>query len=135
MTVINLEERISTWFEMDGGGRVELRTLSYDALKKINKQSTRKKVDFKKVEGTPGRFEYEEVNEELQNELFWDHCILAWENLYDSKEVEIPCTKENKVLLMTKSAQFAKFISDSLETLNKDEAAQAEAAEKNSQKP
>ena len=132
MTVINLEERISTWFEMDGGGRVELRTLSYDALKKINKQSTRKKVDFKKVEGTPGRFEYEEVNEELQNELFWDHCILAWENLYDSKEVEIPCTKENKVLLMTKSAQFAKFISDSLETLNKDEAAQAETAEKNS---
>ena len=132
MTVINLEERISTWFEMDGGGRVELRTLSYDALKKINKQSTRKKVDFKKVEGTPGRFEYEEVNEELQNELFWDHCILAWENLYDSKEVEIPCTKENKVLLMTKSAQFAKFISDSLETLNKAEAAQAEAAEKNS---
>ena len=132
MTVINLEERISTWFEMDGGGRVELRTLSYDALKKINKQSTRKKVDFKKVEGTPGRFEYEEVNEELQNELFWDHCILAWENLYDSKEVEIPCTKENKVLLMTKSAQFAKFISDSLETLNKDESAQAEAAEKNS---
>ena len=132
MTVINLEERISTWFEMDGGGRVELRTLSYDALKKINKQSTRKKVDFKKVEGTPGRFEYEEVNEELQNELFWDHCILAWENLYDSKEVEIPCTKENKVLLMTKSAQFAKFISDSLETLNKAEAAQAETAEKNS---
>ena len=135
MTVINLEERKSTWFEMDGGGRVELRTLSYDALKTINKQSTRKRVDFKKVEGTPGRFEYEEVNEELQNELFWDHCILSWKYLFDSKEVEIPCTKENKVLLMTKSAQFAKFISDSLETLNEDEVVQSEVAEKNSLKP
>ena len=135
MTVINLEERKSTWFEMDGGGRVELRTLSYDALKTISKQSTRKRVDFKKVEGTPGRFEYEEVNEELQNELFWDHCILSWENLFDSKEVEIQCTKENKVLLMTKSAQFAKFISDSIETLNEDEVVQSEVAEKNSLKP
>jgi len=132
MTILNLEEKKGSFFEMDGGGRVELRTLSYDALKKINKETTRKRVDFKKVEGTPGRFEYEEVNEELQNELFWDYCIMSWENLFDLKEKEIPCTKENKILLMTRSAQFAKFISDSLETLGKDEANQAEAFEKNS---
>jgi len=135
MTILNLEESSGSWFEMDGGGRVELRTLSYDSLKKINKQSTRKRVDFKKVEGTPGRFEYEEVNEDLQNELFWDHCIVSWENLFDSKEKEILCTKENKVLLMTKSAQFAKFVADSLQTLNEDEVTQAEVAEKNSQTP
>ena len=132
MTVLNLEEKTGIWFDMDGGGRVQLRTLSYDALKKISKQSTRKKVDFKKVEGTPGRFEYEEVNEDLQNELFWDYCIVSWENLFDSKEKEIPCTKENKVLLMSKSALFAKFIADSLKTLAEDEELQAEVAEKNS---
>ena len=132
MTTINIfDEKQGSSFDMDGGGRVELRTLSYDVLKKINKQSTRKKVDFKKVEGTPGRFEYEEVNEDLQNELFWDYCIVSWENLFDSKEKEIPCTKDNKVLLMTKSVMFAKFISDSLQILTESETKQAEALEKN----
>lgn len=135
MTVLNLEEPKGAVFEMDGGGRVELRTLSYDVLKKINKQTTRKKVDFKKVEGTPGRFEYEEVNEDLQNELFWDYCIVSWENLYDSKEKEIPCTKENKVLLMSRSTQFAKFVADSLATLGEDEKIQAAVTEKNSETP
>lgn len=133
MTVLNLEEKDGAWFEMDGGGRVELRTLSYDALKTINKKSIRKKVDFKKVEGTPGRFEYEEVNEDLQNELFWDHCIVAWENLFDAKEKEIPCTTENKVLLMSRSAQFSKFVSDSLQTLSEDEVDQDKVIEKNSE--
>ena len=130
-TILNLEETSGAWFSMDGGGRVELRTLSYDILKAITKQTTRKKVDFKKVEGTPGRFEYEEVNEDLQSELFWDYCIMGWENLFDSKEKPIPCTKENKVLLMTRSAQFAKFIAESLETLGTDEKEQAEVIEKN----
>ena len=131
MTVLNLEEKEGQWFEMEGGGKVELRSLSYDALKKIDKQVSVKRVDFKKVEGTPERFEYKETNEDLQNELFWDYCILGWENLFDSKEKEIPCTKDNKVLLMTKSVMFAKFISDSLQILAESEAKQTEALEKN----
>jgi len=57
--------------------------------------------------------------------------IISWENFYDSKEKEIPCTKENKVLLMTRSPQFAKFIADSLETLGKDEIEQTAVIEKN----
>ena len=131
MTVLNLEEKEGKWFEMEGGGKVELRSLSYDALKKIDKQVSVKRVDFKKVEGTPERFEYKETNEDLQNELFWDYCIISWENLFDSKEKEIPCTKDNKVLLMTKSVMFARFISDSLQILAESEAKQTEALEKN----
>ena len=131
MTVLNLEEKEGKWFEMEGGGKVELRSLSYDALKKIDKQVSVKRVDFKKVEGTPERFEYKETNEDLQNELFWDYCIISWEKLFDSKEKEIPCTKENKVLLMTKSVMFARFISDSLQILAESEAKQTEALEKN----
>ena len=130
-TVLSMEEPTGAWFEMDGGGRVKLKTLSYDALKQITKQSTRKQVAFKKVEGTPGRFEYEDDDPDLRNELFWDHCIVTWENLFDSKEKAIPCTKENKMLLMTRSSKFLKFITISLETLNKDEETQAKAAEKN----
>ena len=131
MTVIDLDEPVGKWFEMEGGGRVQLRTLTADILKAIRKQTVKKKVDFKKVEGTPVRLEYEEVNEDLQNELFWEQIIIAWENLFDGKGNEIPCTKENKILLMTRSVKFARFISDSLKTLAEDEQRELEASEKN----
>ncbi len=131
MTVIDLDEPVGKWFEMDGGGRVQLRTLTADILKVIRKQTVKKRVDFKKIEGTPVRLEYEEVNDDLQNELFWEQIIIAWENLFDGKGNEIPCTKENKIALMTKSIKFARFVSDSLKTLAEDEAMEAEASEKN----
>lgn len=132
MTIIDLDTKPAKWFEMEGGGRVQLATMTADAYKAIRKQTTRKKVDFKKVEGQPARLEYEEVNEDLQNELFWDAVIVGWENLFDGHKKPIPCTKENKVALMTKSPLFAKFVTESLKTLAEDDQAQAEQAEKNS---
>lgn len=131
MTVFNLEEKQGVWFEMEDGGRVQLHALSTDEFKAIKKQTTKKKVDFKKVEGTPQRFEYEEVNEDLQNELFWDAVIVAWEKLFDGKGSIIPCTKENKIMLMNRSVKFAKFVSDGLKTISDSEAGQAAQAEKN----
>jgi hypothetical protein len=131
MTVIDLDEKVAKWFEMEGGGRVQLQSVSADAFKAIQKQTVKKKVDFKKVDGTPGRFEFEEVNTELQNELFWDAVIIGWENLSDKNGKDIPCTKENKVLLMTRSAKFAKFVADGLKVLGEDETKAAEQAEKN----
>ena len=131
MTTFYLEEPQGVFFDMDDGGRVQLRTMTADGWKAIRKQTVKKKVDFKKVDGTPGRFEYEDINEDLQNELFWDHVIIAWENFFDGKGLEIPCTKENKALLMLRSAKFAKFVGDSLKTLADNEAEQAERSEKN----
>lgn len=131
MTTIDTSENPARFFEMEGGGRVQLRTLTADDLKKIRRQTVKKKVDFKKVDGTPGRFEFEELNEDLQNELFWDHVIVSWENLFDAKEKPIPCTKENKVLLMSRSMKFAKFVGESIKALAEDEMREAENAEKN----
>ncbi len=131
MTVIDLDEPVGKWFEMEGGGRVQLRTLTADILKAIRKQTVKKKVDFKRIDGSPARLEYEEINEDLQNELFWEQIIIAWENIFDGKGNEIPCTKENKILLMTRSVKFARFISDSLKTLAEDEQREMEASEKN----
>lgn len=131
MTVINLDDGIGHWFDMEGGGRVQLRTASAETWRDIRKQTVRKRVDFKKVDGTPARLEYEEVNEELQNELFWDHIILGWENLFDSKNQPIPCTREMKTKLMVKSVKFAVFVADSLRILNAEETADTEAREKN----
>lgn len=132
MTVIDLDAKPAKWFEMEGGGRVQLQTVSADAFKAIQKQTVKKKVDFKKIEGTPARLEYDEVNTDLQNELFWDAVIVGWENLFDKGKKPIPCTKENKVLLMTRSAMFTKFVADSLKALSEDEVKEAEQAGKNS---
>jgi hypothetical protein len=133
MTVIDdLDATKERWFVMDGGGRIQLKTISADAFKSIQKQTTKHKVDFKKVEGTPARLEYDEVNTELQNELFWDTVIVAWEDFFDRDEKPIVCNKENKILLMTKSAKFVKFVTDSLKVLSEDETLQAEQTEKNS---
>jgi hypothetical protein len=41
------------------------------------------------------------------------------------------CTPENKVLLMTRSQKFARFIAECISSLNESETAQAEEAEKN----
>ena len=131
MTVINIDDEVGRYFEMEGGGTVILRTMTADVLKAIRKQTVKKKVDFKKIEGTPVRLEYEEVNEELQNELFWDHIIVEWDNLLDGKGNAIPCTKENKLKLMLRSIKFSQFITESLKTLADDEAKQLEASEKN----
>jgi len=131
MTVFDLDESKGVWFDMDGGGRVKLKTLTPSEWKAIRKQTVKKRDVFKKVEGKAERFEYEDVNEDLQNELFWDAIIVDWENLYDAKEAAILCNRENKILLMDNSQKFASFIVDSLKTLSDSEAAQAEASEKN----
>jgi hypothetical protein len=131
MTVLEIEEKPGVWFEMEGGGRVQLRTLNADGWKAIRKQTVNKKVEFKRVGGKAERFEFEEVNDDLQNELFWDHIIMTWENFIDGQGKEIPCTKENKLLLMTRSAKFSKFVADSLKMLSDSEAATAEQTEKN----
>jgi hypothetical protein len=131
MTLIDIEDILPRWFEMEGGGRIQLRTISVADFKAIQKQTVRKKVDYKKIEGTPGRFEYEAIDQDLQNELYWDAVIVGWENLIDKNEKPIPCTRENKTLLMTRSKKFLEFVVESLKVLAEEEAAQQETERKN----
>ena len=131
MTLIDIEDILPRWFEMEGGGRIQLRTISVADFKAIQKQTVKKKVDYKKIEGTPGRFEYEAVDQDLQNELYWDAVIVGWENLIDKNEKPIPCTRENKTLLMTRSKKFLEFVVESLKVLAEEEAAQQETERKN----
>lgn len=131
MTVFDLDERQGVWFDMEGGGRVQLRSLSSDDLKEIRKKTVKKNVDFKRLDGKAERFEFEEVNEDLQNELFWDHVIIAWENFIDKNGKPIPCTKENKMLLLSRSLKFARFLNEALTTLNESELQAMKDMEKN----
>ena len=95
-------------------------------------------MDFKKVEGTPARLEYEELNMDLRNELFWDIAIVSWDEFCfkhpETKETILctpdSCTRENKMLLLNNSKKFVAFANESYKALSEDEAEQAEQAGK-----
>ena len=131
MTVFDLEEKPATWFDMEGGGRVQLRILSAEGWKAIRGQSVQVVAEYQKLDGKWERFEVEKKDDDLQNRLFWDAVIVAWENLQDGKGREILCTPENKTLLMLTQPKFSRFIGECVEVLTKDETARAEASEKN----
>ncbi len=131
MTIIDLDDKVEKWFEMEGGGRVQLRLLSADDFKEIDKQTVKKKVEYRKVDGTPARFDVEASDTELRNHLFWDRAIVAWENIFDRNEAEIPCTSENKILLMSKSIKFAEFVADGFRVMREDGIKRTEESEKN----
>lgn len=132
MTKICLDQEITNaWFEMEGGGQIHLQSLTPEIVNEITKQVVKKKIEYKKVEGKAERFVYEDIDNDLQNELFWNYLIVDWKDLYDAKQIPIECTKENKILLMRRSKKFADFILESLGKLKELSIQQAEEAEKN----
>jgi len=132
MTVFDISgEAPGAWFDFDGGGRVHLRSMSADRLKAIRKQTVKVRVEYKRIEGRAERFEVDETNNELENALFWDYVIQGWENFFDSKGAEIPCTAEMKLLLLDRSAKFNAFVAEKLKFLAEEEGRQQEAAAEN----
>ena len=131
MTIFDLEERPGTWFDMEGGGRVQLKTLSAEGWKSIRDQSVKVVPEYRKLDGKWERFEVEKKDDDLQNRLFWDAVIVSWENLQNGKGQDIPCTPENKMLLMLTQHKFSRFVNECTDTLTKDESTRAAASEKN----
>jgi len=131
MTTFDLEAKPGVWFEMEGGGRVQLKTLGASEWKAIRAKSVKTVSEYQKLDGKWERFEVEKKDDDLQNFLFWDSVIVAWENLLDGKGQAIPCTAENKSLLMLTQPKFSKFIGECSEALAKDETDRAEQSEKN----
>lgn len=127
------EQRVEAWFEMDGGGRVHYQLPTEEDMKSIRKQTSKKKFEFRRIDGKPERVEWEEVNEDLRNELFWDLVIMEWENFFDSKGNPIECTRANKMRLLVKSQRFLDFSNESFKSLKDLEKDRAEEAEKNLQ--
>lgn len=131
MTVFDLDGNVPVWFELEDGGRVQLRALDADTLKALRKQCVKRRVEYKRVDGRAERFEVEEFDEEKHNALFWDAVIVGWEQFFDAKGQPIPCTTDMKLALLTKSARFLTFVSDAMKRLNADEAQREEDAVKN----
>ena len=131
MTIFEIDEP-GKWADLDGGGRIQLRTVSAAKFKEINKLTIKRRVEFKKVEGTPARFDVEDKNEDLATELFWDHAIVAWEKFVDGDGKAIACTKENKLKYINGSSKFLRLVNEALKTIADAEAEDAKAEEKNS---
>ena len=63
--------------------------------------------------------------------MFWETVIVDWEKFFDKNGQPIPCTKENKMILMSRSSKFVKLVMDLMKELADYDADQAERAEKN----
>ena len=131
MTIFEIDE-VGKWVDLDGGGRIQLRSVTAAKFKEINRLTVKKRTEFKKVEGTPARFDVEDKNEDLATELFWDHAIVAWEKFNDPDGKAIPCTKENKIKYINGSSKFLRLVNEALKTIADAEAEDAKAEEKNS---
>ena len=111
----------------EGEGGVTIRVANAKILEEIDKKCTKKKVEYKRGQ----RFETIDDDQKLRSELLWDYVIIDWEGVEDIEGNEIPCNKDNKILLMKESVKFSSFIGKCVEKLSDDEAEYAEDQEKN----
>ena len=134
MAVFKIGDAEGSWFEMEGGGRVKLKALSYSDFRDIQKQATKYgPPEYPKLDGKHVRFQPEIVDSDLQLELTWDKSILGWEDLFDGNGNPIPCTREMKTALMLmKDDSFREFYNEKMKVLIDAEEDRMEAVEKNS---
>ena len=118
----------AVWFDHpeDEEARILMRETSNEEVLEIQKQTSKIKREFRRGQ----RFEYEDIDEDKRSELMWQKAILDWEGLYNGDDA-IPCTDENKLLLMRKSPWFTRWVVGCLERLMEDNAERIERAEKN----
>jgi len=129
--ITNLNPAVKFFLSSDETEWVELKTLADAELREIRKKVAKKKAEYKKVGGGAAqRFDYVDVDDEMLADEITDKCIVRW-YLLDTDGNEIPCTRENKLLLTGNSPEFSSFISDSLEKLKKDKEDKKEEEEKN----
>jgi hypothetical protein len=140
--IVDLDEKTESGsFELKGGGKVHLRLLSATDLKEMAKACIKVNAEYPllkdPIDGKEKyqRFEGRTFNDELWEEMKCDRAITGWDDLFDKNGNPIPCTKENKVLLMTpgKAPEFLKAVEEGLKALKEADTARAEGAEKNSQ--
>lgn len=130
--IVDLNEKTeSGWFDLEGGGRVHLRLLDITDIRDMRKACLKTVPEYPKLDGKYQRFEGQEFDNDLWNEMLWDRTIIGWEGIFDRDELPIPVTKEHKVLLMMRVSEFVKVYEEGIKALKAAEEARAEAAEKN----
>jgi len=130
--IVDLNEKTeSGWFDLEGGGRVHLRLLDITDIRDMRKTCLKTVPEYPKLDGKYQRFEGQEFDNDLWNEMLWDRTIIGWEGIFDRDERPIPVTKEHKVLLMMRVSEFVRVYEEGIKALKAAEEVRAEAAEKN----
>lgn len=121
------------WFDFgevvegEDPARVKLRVCAGDDLRAIQKKTVSEKTEYHKGE----RYVVKKPNEDLQNDMIWDFCIVDWEGILNEETGQpLPCNLENKKLLMGKSVEFSTFVADKLTEIREVEEKEEEEAEK-----
>ena len=106
---VNLGElNPGAWFDLPGGGRVRVRVAPPAILKQIQSKTTKKKVEYRRG----GRFEIVETDDEKADRLLWDYIVVDWQGIEDDSGNAVPCTLDNKVLLMGQSIVFGSVVAE-----------------------
>lgn len=119
----------------EGAGKVCLRIADPIVVEQIQAQTRKKHAEFVP---NPRTRQMERVvyydqtpqQEKKERELIWDHAIVDWKDILDTKGNQIPCTLENKLKLMG-NPQFARFVGRCLQIITGANQQQSSVIEKN----
>ncbi len=133
MTVYDIGPQAGTWFDLPGGGRVQLRTITPEDWREIQKATvTYGPPEYPLLDGKHQRFQPEIVDKDLQLDMIWDRTIIDWEGIQDREGRPIPCTAEWKArLMLMRSAEFRDFYNAKMAVMNEADTAAEAASEKN----
>jgi len=138
------KEGLSGWFDIEGGGRVNVKLLDVDEMKAIRAACVKTVAEYPYLDVDPGdpkkgkaykRFESEKLDGELLMEMINDKSIIGWDAMVDSKtKSPIEVTPENKKILMFPGVcpKFAEAVEAARVALKKAEEEKAAAELKNS---
>ncbi|PKN20883.1 MAG: hypothetical protein CVU71_03640 [Deltaproteobacteria bacterium HGW-Deltaproteobacteria-6] len=139
--IVDLERKPteSGSFELKGGGKVHLRLMDSEDIRELQKACMTSVPEYPLLKNPETgkdeyrRFDAPKFDGDLWDEMMWDRVITGWDDLFDKDKKPIPCTKENKVLLMTcgKAKEFVDAVNNGLKTLKDQDKARSEATEKN----
>lgn len=103
------------WFDDGQGGELCVRVCNIDILQRVRKDT--RKVELKVVEGRP--YEMSQTDTSKEDRLIWDYCIVDWKGMTYEDGTPIPCTADNKILLMSQSIGFSTFFTECIDKLGK----------------
>jgi len=121
------------WPESNKTEWVDLRNIPIGEIRKLRKIAVKKEVEYYRPDNSderPFRYEVENIDDEKFSEYLWDYQISDW-HITDPDGNDIPCTLENKMLLMSNSMEFADWVVNCLNQLGEDNKKMQDTLEKN----
>lgn len=141
--IVDLTEKTENGtFDLRGGGTLSLRLLNARDMKEMNESCIKRVSEYPYLpvmkDGEPTgvsqyvRFERQEINQDLWNDMLYDRTITGWTGITGPDDKAIECKKENKVRMMMFSPDFREAYDTGMKALKEAEASRREAEQKNS---